>query len=402
MVMRGNPGSRSAEEFDVLLAGGGTPDERQQELLELVAAMRAVPAPAARPEFVTSLRAQLVAAAEREPARAEEALAARLTPRQRRGSRERRLAALVGGFAVVSASGSMAMASQGSLPGDVLYPVKRAIENAQTNLRGDQGAKAESLIDHAEARLDEAKRLVAREAGPDAVSKALQDFTDQTNQAADFALEDYLTHRDPQRIADLRAFTTSSMDVLSALTPLVPEGSRPVLVTATQTVRQIDVAAWETCPACADEDIAELPEIATRQLSAVLSGDVPKVASVTVPGRKPATPEQQKQPRGGETTDAPTSQTSPTQQPSPAPSDPAQPGERPPSIGGAVGEKLNNVTKGVTGEKSGGSGSKGSSGSTGGTGGTGGSGTTDNEGGLVGTLVDGVGGLLGGLGLTPR
>lgn len=193
--MRGNGWSRGAEEFDALVSGRGeglaAGDETQAELLELVAALRAVPPATARPEFVTSLRAQLVTAAEREPARAEEALAVRLTPRQRRGSRERRLAAVIGGFAVVSATGSMAMAAQDALPGDVLYPVKRAIENAQTNLQPDGAAKAEALRSHAESRLDEFRSLVARDASADAISETLQDFTEQARQASEFALDDY-------------------------------------------------------------------------------------------------------------------------------------------------------------------------------------------------------------------
>ncbi len=68
---------------------------------------------------------------------------------------------MLGGFAIVAASGSMAMASQAALPGDVLYPVKRAMENAHTNLQSGDAAKAETLIAHAQARLDEAQQLTA-------------------------------------------------------------------------------------------------------------------------------------------------------------------------------------------------------------------------------------------------
>ena len=64
----------------------------------------------------------------------------------------------------------MAMASQAALPGDVLYPVKRAIENAETNLQSDDADKAQHPIAHAENRLEEAEQLTAE--GADAATVA--------------------------------------------------------------------------------------------------------------------------------------------------------------------------------------------------------------------------------------
>lgn len=322
MVMRGNAGARGAEEFDALISGRAGDHEAYADLLELVASLREVPPVEARPDFVSSLRTQLVAAAEREPARADEALAVRLTPRQRRGARERRVAALVGGFAVVAATGSMAMASQDALPGDVLYPVKRAIENAQTNLQGNGASKAETLIAHAESRLTEVQKLTARGADEDAVSSTLQDFTDQAKQASELALDDYATTGKPDRIADLRKFARSSMDILATLGPDVPTSSRSILITATQTIRQIDAAAWEACPTCADGAVTEVPDFATLPLSNLLSGDAAGTASVSQvgPTGKPTKPAQK--PGSTPTTTPPTGgTTAPPTQPVDVPSD---------------------------------------------------------------------------------
>lgn len=376
--MRGNAWSRRAEEFDALVSGKAGDQERHAELLDVVAALRSVPPVEARPDFVASLRTQLVAAAEREPARAGEELAARLTPRQRRGSRERRLAAVVGGFAVVSATGSMAMASQGALPGDVLYPVKRAIENATTNLQPDNASKSETMIAHAEARLDEVQDLTAADADPDVIATTLDDFTEQTYQAAEFALDDYAATGKPEPITDLRAFAAESMDVLAALGPVVPDSVRPVLITATQTVRQVDAAAWEACPTCAGGDVAELPDFATQPLGQVLSGDIPDAASVTKPVVKPtkAPPPKQGGPAPVESpTDVPVV---PVDEPSPV---------EPADEGGQVGGKVGGIT-GIDGKP--------------------GLGPTppadgdpapdeDTDASLSGTLVDGVSGVLGGL-----
>ncbi|WP_408897909.1 DUF5667 domain-containing protein [Nocardioides sp. R1-1] len=381
--MRGNGGTRGAEEFAALVSGhaqdageSSASRQRHAELLELVEALRAVPPVTARPEFVASLRSQLVAAAEREPARADEALAARLTPRQRRGSRERRLATVIGGFAVVSATGSMAMASQDALPGDVLYPVKRAIENAQTNLQPDGAGKADALISHAEARLGELRVLVDRGADADAINDTLQDFTDQARQASELALDDYAATGKSDRIADLRSFADSSMSVLGAVGPLVPSESRSVVITASQTIRQIDAAAWEACPSCSGGAITEMPAFATLPLSAVLNPDI--TASVTQtpePAKKKDKPAGQQAPPVS--TEAAT--TSPLDAPVTLPGVPEATKAPKNTVGGTVDQ----VTRGLTGTL----GIDGQSQPT--------QGATDPS--LAGALIDGVTGIVGGL-----
>ncbi|QSR24619.1 hypothetical protein CFH99_03170 [Nocardioides aromaticivorans] len=364
-MMRGNGWSRGAEEFDALVSGRAGDGAEHAELLELVAALRSVPPVTARPEFVSSLRTQLVAAAERAPAVAQDDLAARLTPRQRRGSRERRIAALVGGFAVVSATGSMAMAAQDSLPGDVLYPVKRAIENAQTNLQSDNAGKADSLLSHAEARLEEVQELTARDADSDVIASTLQDFTDQTTQASELALDDFSQTGKTDGIADLRAFAADSMDVLGALGPLVPEELRSPLITATQTVRQVDAAAWEACPTCADGGIAELPDIAAlEQVRALLNVPVIDQAEATAP------------PKDRPKRDKPAQQSTDGAAPSDAPTTTGPVDDLTEKVGGAIDD----ITGGLGG------------GST-----TGPKPTTPTTDTVIGNVLDGLGGVLGGL-----
>lgn len=364
--------TRRAEEFDLALSGGPTTPEHD-ELLGLVESLRAVPDVVAREEFVSSLRTQLVAAAQREPARAEEALALKLTPRQRKGSRERRLAAIVGGFAVVSATGSMAVAAQSSLPGDTLYPIKRAIENAQTNLKSDAGSRADSVLSHAEARLQEVEKLTARGADGDLLAETLQDFVDQSKQASDLALDSYTATGDSDDIADLRAFARSSMDSLAALGTLVPDDARSMLITATQTVRQIDAAAWEACPSCADGAVTEVPDFASLPLADILNGTVPETASVSQPLAETDRP-------------AKKDKKSATQQTDKSTADDSEPIDEIPDVTddettGPISKTVDKVTDSVdkTVDK------------------TTDGGTSDSDKGLTGTLVDGLGGVLSGL-----
>ena len=142
---------RRAEEFDSLVEGTSTGSWLRRRLRRVPRARRArsatMPAVTARPEFVADLREQLIA---RPPTTAAgrrcrgRGPAHRRRPHRRR-RRERRLAAAVGGLAIVGATTSMAVASQSALPGDALYPLKRAIENAQTGVqrrRGRQGQDA--------------------------------------------------------------------------------------------------------------------------------------------------------------------------------------------------------------------------------------------------------------------
>ncbi|MDN5744157.1 MAG: DUF5667 domain-containing protein [Nocardioidaceae bacterium] len=378
--------TRGADQFDLALSGGPATSEHE-ELLSVVADLRAVPDVVAREDFVTGLRSQLIAAAQREPARVEEELALKLTPRQRKGSRDRRLAAVVGGFAIVSATGSMAMASQSALPGDALYPVKRAIENAETNLQGDTSSRADAVLSHAEARLHEAEKLTARGASAEALSSTLQDFVDQTKQASKLALDSYAARGKRADITDLRAFAASSMDSLAALGPLVPQGARAMLITASQTVRQIDTSAWEACPDCTDGAITEIPEFASMPLADMLRGNVPNTASVSSPRADAKTPVKKTDQQNEKSTQPPESESTPTPPSSQAP-DAGQPrqenGSKPGDEGskakkGPVSKTVDEVAKRV--DKSVKNAQR----------------AAESEKGLVGKLVDGVGGILSGL-----
>lgn len=261
---------RRADEFDALLSASAPGREATQyaDLLELVGSMRSLPPVTARAEFVSDLRSQLMVEAARQARPAlDDATRLRLTPKQRQGARERRLATVLGGFAIVAASGSMAMASQGALPGDVLYPVKRAIENAETNLQSDDAAKSQALLDHAAQRLQEAEQLTAQGADGAIVAETLQDFSEQSQQAAELALDDYAATGDRDAIADLRTFTSQSMTELTALGDVVPSDARAALITAAQTVANADSAAFQVCPTCGDGAVTELPGFATAPIS---------------------------------------------------------------------------------------------------------------------------------------
>ncbi|WP_323793145.1 DUF5667 domain-containing protein [Nocardioides sp.] len=276
---------RRADEFDRLLsgpasarqmlaeppAGSAFDAERYDELLALVATLRDVTPAEPRPAFSAHLRSRLMLAAEGAltPDTAEQS-AARRAPAIRRSPRERRLVAAVGGFAIVSATASMAVAAQSALPGDTLYPLKRAIENAQTGVQRDADGKGTTLLVNATGRLDEVGALSRSGDDADAIALTLHDFVDQAQEASALLLGDFASNGQASTIEELRAFTADSMGILTRLQSVIPETARASLIEATQVINAIDVQAQALCPACTDLPIIQAPVFATKSIDALL------------------------------------------------------------------------------------------------------------------------------------
>lgn len=251
---------RRAEEFDSLVentSAGRVPDPRLAELLELVAAVRDLPAVEPRPEFTASLREQLLDAAD--TLLLPSADTQRLTLPPRRTARDRRIAAVVGGLAVVGATTSLAVAAQTALPGEMLYPLKRAMESAEIGVRVSDEAKGTSMLANATDRLAEIAALSrAGDLSDDAAATTLTAFSDQALDASELLLDDYAENGDQAAIEELRSFTADSMESLSQLETVLPETARDELVYAAQVLGEIDAAAGRACPACRG-GIEELP-----------------------------------------------------------------------------------------------------------------------------------------------
>jgi hypothetical protein len=270
---------RRADEFQALVDHqqlGETADAQLGDLLLLVESLRDIEPVMPRADFSTSLRERLMVAAETELAPGSPA--AKLAMPPRRTKRERRIAAAVGGLALVGASTGLAAAAQTALPGDPLYPLKRAIENAHTGLTMGDQAKGTTLLSSAQDRLDELTRLSARGDDQDAMSQTLNDFTDQATQASDLLLADYAQSGHASSVAELRDFAATSLDALADLAPQVDGDAHGALIHAAGVLTQIDAAAERACSQCGGAGISDLPAILTA------GGLVtPTPSSVTVP-----------------------------------------------------------------------------------------------------------------------
>lgn len=263
---------RRADRFDALVEGTATaePASRDGDLLELVGALRSTPEVHARPEFVAGLRGRLMAEADTGLVPAD---TSRLRLPERRPRRERRLAAVVGGLAVVGATTSVAVAAQSALPGDTLYPIKQVIESAHVGLSVGEANKGATVLANASDRLTEVDALAHQDGGVAddlRIAQTLNTFTDQATQASDLLLSDYAHHGDQSSIVALRDFSASSLDRLAALEPYIPAEARDELIRAAQALNTIGTEAAQRCPSCGGTPLESFPPVfanAAEQIS---------------------------------------------------------------------------------------------------------------------------------------
>ncbi|QIX28156.1 hypothetical protein ncot_17345 [Nocardioides sp. JQ2195] len=275
------PAQRRAEEFAELVEKDADQlsDDvraRHRDLLAAVSAMRSVEAPAPRPEFVTELRSQLMAEAEVALSQIDRKLALPTHPRSRR---DRRLAIVGGIVALLGATTSVAVAAQGSLPGDTLYPVKRAIEGVQSSLSISEGARAETALEQASGRLAEVEALARQVDAENAnqLPSTLDDFTDQAESGADLVLDHYGDDADIEPVNELRTFVSSSMAKLVSLDALLPAAATDSLNRAARVLSDINDRITSVCPDCG----ASVLEVPTRLVLALRTSDTGPLVSPT-------------------------------------------------------------------------------------------------------------------------
>ena len=244
---------RRAEEFNSLVESSTEPlDPRYADVLSLVKQLRALEPPAPRPDFTVALREQLMEAADTLLLPAPGADAERLTLPPRRTARDRRIAAAVGAVAIIGASTSVAVAAQSALPGEMLYPIKRLLETAETGAQLSDSGKGSSLLGNAADRLAEVTAL-SRTSDldeADTIATTLTTFSEQSLEASDFLLDDYAAGGDRSSVEALNQFTVSSMKTLAQLEAVLPPGARDELQEAAQVLVEIDSAASAACPVC--------------------------------------------------------------------------------------------------------------------------------------------------------
>ena len=266
---------RRAEAFAAAVDGIGPPTAGESPLLALVDALRREsatdPLAVPRTAFVASLRDLLVAeatslAAAQPPARAQQSPdGGPGAPAPRRSARRRSVAtAAVAAVMVGSGGVGVANAAQTALPGDALYPVKRAIEHVQTGLAPTSRARGHHLLDMSGTRLAEADTLLrAGDERPATaeVEASLADFVAQAKDGTDLMLEEYRTSGNPDTIDDVRTFVAEQVAALTALSGTLPSEVAPELAQALALLSDIDDQARDLCGSCSDQPPVQVPGV---------------------------------------------------------------------------------------------------------------------------------------------
>jgi len=289
------PARRRAEEFQRRVDGETGPARGDlADLATLVDELRALPAVQPRAEFSADLRDRLMSAApdalaagpaaaatESDSEVAEKLTVGHLTDPVTRRRHQRRVTTLVAAMIVAGGTASAGYASQAALPGDTLYPVKRAIENLDAGFASGTRDKGETLLADAGTRLGEIRDMTAGPAVDSGqVNRTLETYADQAARASDLLLSDYDATQDPASIKALRDFAATGTRTLTGFHAVLPAETHSALADAAGTLMMIDQAAETACSTCGGEGVDELPSV-------LLDSDSPLTAPATVPDPAP-------------------------------------------------------------------------------------------------------------------
>ncbi|RNM16697.1 DUF5667 domain-containing protein [Nocardioides pocheonensis] len=240
---------RAAEDFARVVDGSqGDVADRYADLTATVDLLRRQDTPAARPDFVADLRAQLMAAADTLLVPVDSVPAEVVPLRPRRS--QRRLAAAAAAFVVVGGTAGVAAAAENSLPGDPLYALKRGIESAQVSLNTSDAAKGRDLIAQANTRLDEVDGLVGAGDSTSRISHTLTSFKRSESGGADLLFVAYQRGGNPDDLAALRNTLLAQRDRLQSLAGQAPPTTQPDFASAVALLGDLDQQARVLCSNC--------------------------------------------------------------------------------------------------------------------------------------------------------
>lgn len=247
-------GDRRAEAFQNAL--DGHVDLTEHELVEFVRLaheLRDLPPASLGNEARRSIRARLVAEADTV---LQPSAPAPAPPRPRR----RAVRAIAGSTAAAAAlSAGLVTVSADALPGDILYPIKRGVEQLELTFGGGIASAGSMHLDHASERLGEATTLAKSGGDSDQISGALRDFTTDTRSGTEQLLRTYASENNPAAIDDIRTFTRGAAQQLRNLAPMLGESTDAAFTQAVKAVEGADRRAIAACPTCAGGPAVQVP-----------------------------------------------------------------------------------------------------------------------------------------------
>lgn len=243
-----------------------TPGDR--EIAELVRVAEALCEAAAEvsptPEFTGALRTRLMAEAATtlipvaKPTRTVVPIST-AAPKTPTPTRRRAARLSAAGFAVAGVVGLVSTSAQ-AVPGDMLYPVKRSVENVELVLHRSDAARGEFQLAQASERLAEAAHL-AQDGSPASqtrIVETLADFADQAGNGSAALFNDYDRNGSDSSVQIVSDFTATATTRLAELSTVLPPAASGTFGRAAETVENLATQAKTLCQACVDADVSAL------------------------------------------------------------------------------------------------------------------------------------------------
>lgn len=264
--------------------------DRTDDLVALAVDLRDAARPLAgvlpQQEFRVALAERLAdQARELEPERRAAAAGTRVRPGRtdRPGGSEhrRRLRTVAAGLvAVVVAGGAgAAVASESALPGSLLYPLKRQVEDLRLTLSSPGQARGGTELSLARERLLEAEELALASGGADVLADTprlratLDDFAASALAGIASLNDDYAETGDAASLAAINTFLDETVRLLERLRTMTPPSVHAVIdqLLADLEARRAELAdTVASCAACRDIDlVVAVPQTEPTQGSSV-------------------------------------------------------------------------------------------------------------------------------------
>lgn len=282
----------SAEDFDAALRGRRS-DADVRELVRVAEDICATAAEVApREDFRVALRERLLveAATVLEPAARATSPAPQARPASPVALGFRRRAARVSAAAIVAIGGVGLVASSAqALPGDMLYSVKRGVENVELALHRSPESRGEYQLSQARERLAEAEAL-AEANEPALAAESLGAFQEKAEAGSSDLFAHYGDAGEAAAVEEVNTFAVDASDTLASLSSALPAGDDDPLTRAAQTVRQIADQARLLCTECSNPELVEFvsapePSAAVPTAAGPTTAPVPSAAA---PVQRPA------------------------------------------------------------------------------------------------------------------
>lgn len=316
------------------------------EVAELVRAAEllcasAVAAP--RPEFRAALRDRLMVEAQTalvpdpgasRPVRAPVAEAPARSPLRRRFA----------GLAVAAVSSlgvvGLVAGSAQAIPGDVLYPVKRGVENVELAMQRTDEDRGAQRLEIAAERLREARAVLSDGSTKQRaqVNELLDDFSAQAEEGSASLFGAFGSEGSTATIDTVNDFAAASAVELSAMSAEVPADAASAFDSASAVVTDLAGQASRLCGTCSEADVDALVRTVREvvQPGRDRSGDDTEPAAATTEGSS-STP---RSPAPSGTTKSPAPVKAATQPaPTPKPSPQGLRGVTDPLLGGLLGNE---------------------------------------------------------------